>query len=61
VRKPYNYFKHADRDVHLAYDGPSLDELSDANEILTMMNCAGYKVLGGPNRTWVNMYAATSL
>jgi hypothetical protein len=61
VRKPYNYFKHADRDADLAYDGPSLDDLSDANELMTMMNVIGYKELGGPPHAWVKMYTATRL
>jgi hypothetical protein len=49
LRKPYNFFKHADEDPHDNYDGPSEDELCDANELLTVMNAIGYKTLGGTN------------
>jgi hypothetical protein len=50
VRKPYNYFKHANKDPHDNYDGPGENDLSDVNEILTVMNASGYKKLGGTNR-----------
>jgi hypothetical protein len=47
VRRPYNYFKHADKDPDHNYDGPDENDLSDVNEILTVMNASGYKKLGG--------------
>ena len=31
--KAYNYFKHADRDAEIAYDGPAKDNLERLNEM----------------------------
>ena len=50
IRAPYNFFKHADRDPHANYEGPSEGDLSHANEIMTLMNAIGYTKLGGSSR-----------
>jgi hypothetical protein len=47
VNAPYNFFKHADRDAADAYDGPSQSELSQLNELITLMNIRGFIKLGG--------------
>jgi hypothetical protein len=49
VRKPYNFFKHADDDPSARYDGPNLDELRTLNEVLTLMNIIGYRKISGKN------------
>ena len=59
MRRPYNYFKHADRDAHLFYDGPAPDELSDANELITLSNGVGYVKLGGTKTALVNTFSIT--
>jgi len=62
VRKPYNFFKHADKDPHQNYDGPDESDLSDVNEILTVMNVVGYTKLGGENqRSIANTFAITMM
>jgi hypothetical protein len=46
ANKAYNYLKHADRDADKHYDGPDAHELATLNEILTVLNVNGYKMLG---------------
>jgi hypothetical protein len=50
IRKPYNYFKHADRDAHEKYEGPPPKDLSVANELATALNVTGYLNLGGARK-----------
>lgn len=63
VRRPYNFFKHADNDPHAIYEGPSLDDLINLNEILTLMNGRAYFKLGGsgPFDQIVNLFAVTMM
>jgi hypothetical protein len=62
VRKPYNFFKHADIDSNAPYEGPSLDELREANEIVTLMNANGYQKIGGKNlNKALGVFAATMI
>ena len=47
ANKPYNFFKHADRDSEATYDGPNSINLLKLNEVQTFLNVNGYKALGG--------------
>lgn len=47
VREAYNWFKHADRDANASYDGPSFRDLSQVNEVQTLINIRGFREIGG--------------
>lgn len=61
IKRPYNFFKHANKDPHDNYSGPSLDDLSNVNETLTLMNCIGYRELGGAKDIFGRNFAAIML
>jgi hypothetical protein len=46
-RKAYNYFKHADQDTDLKYNGPDLNDLCHLNEVYTFLNIHGYSKISG--------------
>src|SRR5690554_6209019 len=47
AREAYNWFKHADRDPNAKYSGPSFKDLSQVNEVQTLINIKGYTEIGG--------------
>jgi hypothetical protein len=62
IRKPYNFFKHADTDSGALYEGPSLSDLGRVNEVTTLVNASGYRKLGGKRlNNAINIFAATML
>lgn len=44
--KAYNYFKHADRDAEVEYDGPEGDKLTTLNDLTILMAVTNLRALG---------------
>ncbi len=58
MRKAYNWFKHADRDAHSSYGGPTQSDLARVNEMQTLLNIKGHGEIGGTAAPIFADYAA---
>ena len=60
-KRAYNYFKHADQDALVEYDGPNSEQLSELNDIGILqawLNLAALDVSIAPASQWISKAVA---